>query len=197
MKTNKAKLILEKSIEQKVSVMRESNLNYLINYLAKNYHIQKILEIGTGCGYSSYHISRLESVKEIVTIEKSLIRFNIAQFFLSDIKKIKLINIDVNDFIRINTNKYDLILIDGPKKQVVSILEKCLMFINKNGACAIDNFFLKDVKNRFSIQKEKRLLKIIKANEDLQNYVNQIDKKRYNLFIDHSGDGLVIIELND
>lgn len=191
---NKELLIFNKSLEEKVAVMRESNLNYLLNFLKKHQYLKEILEIGTGCGYSSYCLSKLNSITKITTLEKDLKRFQIAQTFLSTISKIKVINIDAINFIETTKNKYDVIIIDGPKKHNLSILQKALTLINSNGICVIDNFYLKDLHSRYKNTKEKRLKTILENNNFLQNYVNHLDKKRYNLFIDTSGDGLVIIE---
>lgn len=189
----KSKKIFEISVKSKVSVMRTENLNFLLNYLRKHKFLKTILEIGTGCGYSTYQLSKLKNIKKIISIEKNKIRFKNAQFFLKKNKKIFLVNADVNNFKC--SEKYDVIILDGPKKHNDLLIDKFLPWINKNGICVIDNLYLNDIRNKYLIEKNKRYKGLIKSSDELQLKLINMNQKNYNVIIDKSGDGLAIIEI--
>ncbi|WP_027123970.1 O-methyltransferase [Mycoplasmoides pirum] len=196
MNKDKKESILKESQLNNVANMRKSNLDFLINFLENNNYLNTILEIGTGCGYSSYCLSEITSVKKITTIEKNIKRYEIAKKLLKNESKINILNKDANVFFNsTNINKYDVIILDGPKNKLIWYIERSFNFLNKNGICVVDNLFLKDIRKKQNEKFQKRYEKLIIKNNELQNYINLLDKKRYNIFVDESGDGLVIIQL--
>lgn len=186
------KELIRVSKENKVSVIRESNLIFLQNYLKNHSYLKKILEIGTGCGFSAFCLSLIDSIEKIDTVEKDLKRYEIAKYYLEKNPKINLFNTDVNSFETIS--KYDVIFLDGPKKIILNLIKKFKKNLNPKGIIIIDNFYLKDVRENYLETKAKRLKKIIESNDLLQQEIKNLDKKFYNLVIDSSGDGLAIIE---
>lgn len=184
--------LIEVSQENKVSVIRESNLIFLQNYFKTHPNLKTILEIGTGCGFSAYCFSLINSIKKIDTVEKNLARYQIARFYLEKNPKINLFNVDVNLF---ETNaKYDAIFLDGPKKIILNLIDKFKNNLNSKGVFIIDNFYLKDLREKYLKTNAERLKKIIESNDLLQEEIKNLNKKFYNLVIDSSGDGLAIIE---
>lgn len=184
--------LIEVSQENKVSVIRESNLIFLQNYFKTHPNLKTILEIGTGCGFSAYCFSLINSIKKIDTVEKNLARYQIARFYLEKNPKINLFNVDVNLFE--TSAKYDAIFLDGPKKIILNLIDKFKNNLNSKGVFIIDNFYLKDLREKYLKTNAVRLKKIIESNDLLQEEIKNLNKKFYNLVIDSSGDGLAIIE---
>lgn len=184
--------LIEVSQENKVSVIRESNLIFLQNYFKTHPNLKTILEIGTGCGFSAYCFSLINSIKKIDTVEKNLARYQIARFYLEKNPKINLFNVDVNLFE--TSAKYDAIFLDGPKKIILNLIDKFKNNLNSKGVFIIDNFYLKDLREKYLKTNAERLKKIIESNDLLQEEIKNLNKKFYNLVIDSSGDGLAIIE---
>lgn len=184
--------LIEVSQENKVSVIRESNLIFLQNYFKTHPNLKTILEIGTGCGFSAYCFSLINSIKKIDTVEKNLARYQIARFYLEKNAKINLFNVDVNLFE--TSAKYDAIFLDGPKKIILNLIDKFKNNLNSKGVFIIDNFYLKDLREKYLKTNAIRLKKIIESNDLLQEEIKNLNKKFYNLVIDSSGDGLAIIE---
>lgn len=184
--------LIEVSQENKVSVIRESNLIFLQNYFKTHPNLKTILEIGTGCGFSAYCFSLINSIKKIDTVEKNLARYQIARFYLEKNPKINLFNVDVNLFE--TSAKYDAIFLDGPKKIILNLIDKFKNNLNSKGVFIIDNFYLKDLREKYLKTNAERLKKIIESNDLLQEEIKNLNKKFYNLIIDSSGDGLAIIE---
>lgn len=184
--------LIEVSQENKVSVIRESNLIFLQNYFKTHPNLKTILEIGTGCGFSAYCFSLIKSIKKIDTVEKNLARYQIARFYLEKNPKINLFNVDVNLFE--TSAKYDAIFLDGPKKIILNLIDKFKNNLNSKGVFIIDNFYLKDLREKYLKTNAERLKKIIESNDLLQEEIKNLNKKFYNLIIDSSGDGLAIIE---
>lgn len=191
---NKDKQLKDASIRLKVEVIRKTNLDFIINYLnTQKPELQTILEIGTGCGYSAYQFSKLAQINQIVSLEKDNERFNTAQSMLHDINKIKLIH--TNAFTYVPDKLFDIIFIDGPKKNLSEYVDKFLTFVKKHGIVIIDNLYLNDIRQKFKQTQASRLVGLIEASNNLQLKLKSLDKKRYNLIIDSSGDGLAIIEV--
>lgn len=186
------KELIEVSKKNKVSIIRESNLIFLQNYLKNHSYLKKILEIGTGCGFSALCLSLISSIQKIDTVEKDLIKYEIAKYYLEKNPKISLFNADINLFE--TASKYDAIFLDGPKKKILNLIDKFKKNLNPKGIFIIDNFYLKDIREKYLKTKAERLKKIIESNDLLQQEIKNLSKKFYNLVIDSSGDGLAIIE---
>lgn len=123
--------------------------------LINKYKIKNILEIGTGLGFSSYFFAKNSFVEEIDTIEKNKEYFSYAQE-LDDTHKINYINLDLFEYR--TDKKYDLIFIDGPKRNQDKILEHVSEFLSNSGLIVIDNIFLNRVKEKNNKQSKKILL---------------------------------------
>ena len=110
--------------EEKVPIMMDDGLKFLIEYIAKN-KIQSVLEIGTAIGYSSIMMALSNPSLTITTIERDEKRYLEA---LKNIKKLKLedrITLIFNDALDVSlSEKYDLIFIDAAKAQSIKFFEK-------------------------------------------------------------------------
>ena len=125
--------------EEKVPIMMDDGLKFLIEYIAKN-KIQSVLEIGTAIGYSSIMMALSNPSLTITTIERDEKRYLEA---LKNIKKLKLedrITLIFNDALDVRlSEKYDLIFIDAAKAQSIKFFEKFEKNLNPSGTIITDN----------------------------------------------------------
>ena len=125
--------------EEKVPIMMDDGLKFLIEYIAKN-KIQSVLEIGTAIGYSSIMMALSNPSLTITTIERDEKRYLEA---LKNIKKLKLedrITLKFNDALDVSlSEKYDLIFIDAAKAQSIKFFEKFEKNLNPSGTIITDN----------------------------------------------------------
>ena len=125
--------------EEKVPIMMDDGLKFLIEYIAKN-KIQSVLEIGTAIGYSSIMMALSNPSLTITTIKQNKKRYLEA---LKNIKKVKLedrITLIFNDALDVSlSEKYDLIFIDAAKAQSIKFFEKFEKNLNPSGTIITDN----------------------------------------------------------
>lgn len=125
--------------EEKVPIMMDDGLKFLIEYIAKN-KIQSVLEIGTAIGYSSIMMALSNPSLTITTIERDEKRYLEA---LKNIKKLNLedrITLIFNDALDVSlSEKYDLIFIDAAKAQSIKFFEKFEKNLNTAGTIITDN----------------------------------------------------------
>ena len=125
--------------EEKVPIMMDDGLKFLIEYIAKN-KIQSVLEIGTAIGYSSIMMALSNPSLTITTIERDEKRYLEA---LKNIKKLKLedlITLIFNDALDVSlSEKYDLIFIDAAKAQSIKFYKKKKKNLNPSGTIITDN----------------------------------------------------------
>lgn len=141
---NLEKIIIDYSKQMKVASLRNKTLNLLLDIIDK-YKIKNILEIGTGVGYSSYSIIKKFSDVNIDTVEKSYDRYLLAKDFLSNFDNINVINEDC--FVFNSDKKYDLIIIDGPKRKQKELFNHLLNFSSSKTIFFIDNIKLEKIRN--------------------------------------------------
>lgn len=125
--------------EEKVPIMMDDGLKFLIEYIAKN-KIQSVLEIGTAIGYSSIMMALSNPSLTITTIERDEKRYLEA---LKNTKKLNLedrITLIFNDALDVSlSEKYDLIFIDAAKAQSIKFFEKFEKNLNPAGTIITDN----------------------------------------------------------
>ena len=161
--------------EEKVPIMMDDGLKFLIEYIAKN-KIQSVLEIGTAIGYSSIMMALSNPSLTITTIERDEKRYLEA---LKNIKKLKLedrITLIFNDALDVSlSEKYDLIFIDAAKAQSIKFFEKFEKNLNPSGTIITDNLKFhglvdKDVEEiesrnlRALVRKIKEYISFLKGN---------------------------------
>ena len=125
----------------KIPIIREKTAQLIFDFII-NKKYQSILEIGTAYGFSTLIWNQIDSIKLIVSVEKNFKNYTVASKFLTNKKKITLINDDAFNYLP-NKN-FDLIFIDGPKSHQDKLVEKYINYLNDNGIIVIDNLFLKN-----------------------------------------------------
>ena len=158
------------------------NLQFL-EFLILLYKPSKILEIGTFAGISTLKIAKAISKYDtnalITTVEKydkfaKIAKMNFQKNKLD--KFINLINDDASNFIRNNSDKYDLIFIDGHKEAYKEYFEILQHRINRKGLIIIDDIlFNGDVLNNKTISEKGKgvflLLQSIKQNKNFHKMI--------------------------
>ena len=113
-----------------------AKLLYLLGKIKK---VKNALEIGTGIGYSAIHLSL--SCKKVVSIDKDEINLEIARKLINknNLKTIKIIEGDALIEIPKLKDKFDLLFIDGTKREYLKYLKLALPKLNKNALIIADN----------------------------------------------------------
>lgn len=154
-------------LKNNIPIIRKKTAKFISNFiLNSNYEI--MLEIGTAYGFSANLFSKINSIKEIDTIEINKLNYDQALCFVKS-SKINFLNLDIFEFH--NNKKYDVIFIDGPKSNQEIILKNCLSKLNKNGVIFIDNLYLNKFKNKTINKISKNKLKLINKLEKFNSFL--------------------------
>jgi predicted O-methyltransferase YrrM len=148
------KELKQKCLNDNIPIIRDNTIDLIANLITSS-NYQSILELGTAYGYSAYLMSLIKNAN-ITTIEKDKKRYEIACNFLKHIKNIKTINDDI--FIYEPIQKFDFILVDGPKSNQEDIVKKYYEYLNKNGTMVIDNIYLKKISEKINLTPNQQKL---------------------------------------
>lgn len=186
----------ETAIKMQVPIIRDETKAF-IKYTMHLLKPKKILELGTAIAYSTLVIYKetKDYIEKLVTVENYPIRIkeakkNISKYF--DKNKIKLVEQDIDDFLRNNENdeKYDFIFLDAAKGQYIVWLPYIKQLMKKNSVLIADNIF-KDgeiLESRFLIDKRDRTIHK-RMREFLYTIMHDED---FNTQIFNLGDGLSV-----
>ena len=166
--------IKQKALSDKVPIMEDAGLNYVIAYLKDN-NLSSLLEIGTAVGYSSICFASSNPKLKIVTLEKDEQRHNIAK---ENIRLAKLEDqiaavladareYDLNDM-------FDVIFLDGPKAHNQQLFERYLKNLKAEGTVIVDNVYFHGFVDNPELLEKKRLKplvrKLAKFRDDMLNH---------------------------
>lgn len=122
-----------------VPIMNQEGISFLTEYIAKH-NIKTILEIGSAIGYSAIKMAQVNPDIKVVTIERDIVRYDLA---LENVKNFKLenqIKIIFGDALNTDiTGSYDLIFIDAAKSQYIKFFERYSPLISETGVIVSDN----------------------------------------------------------
>lgn len=181
--------------EEKVPIMQEEGIKYLIDYI-KNNNIKDILEIGTAIGYSSIMMALNNKDVKITTIEKDEKRYLEA---INNIKKASLedrIHLIFNDALTLNLEeKYDLIFIDAAKSKNKEIFEKYQYNLKDDGTIITDNMHFHGLifKDEYEI-KSKNLKGLLTKIKEYHKFLEINSQYKTNIL--NIGDGIAISTKN-
>ncbi|MCV3743813.1 class I SAM-dependent methyltransferase [Ureaplasma sp. ES3154-GEN] len=173
-----------------IPLMRDKTINYMINFL-NSHHYQSYLEIGTAYGYSALSILvHCSHIQKIVTLEKNPERFAIAQGYLQN-TLIQSFNTDCFNYTP--DQKYDVLVIDGPKGSQIKLFDQYIQYLNSNGVMFIDNLYLKAIRDLpIKTKNQNKLL------NKLDEFINYLKKQtKYVFEIIDIDDGLGIIQFKN
>ena len=182
----------EESKKKKLSPIVEPEVGRFLNFYIRSIQAQKVLELGTGIGYSTIWLA--EALKytngKLISLELDNDKYNLAK---ENIKKAGL-NTDLVELIlqdAINyidsliqfgiKEKFDLIFIDLEKTLYPDLVERCIKIVSLNGAIIADD----------TLFKPKGLRK--KVSDPVDKYNKQVfaDKRLYSSILP-IGDGLTL-----
>lgn len=164
--------IKRKALKDKIPIMEDEGIDYLVDFIKKNQY-KKILEIGTGVGYSALKMAKVDPEIQIISIEKDRERYqkafeNIIKMGLN--RQISVVNDDALKYDV--TGKYDLIFIDAAKSQYIKFFEIYSKHLKKDGAIVTDNLKFHGLvgsdKSKFSKNLRSLVTKIEQYNEFLK-----------------------------
>ena len=172
----------------------------LLSLLLERIKPKRILEIGTGYGYSSIFFATKRSDAEITTIEKSPKMAAKAEKYISEYVKdgrIEMIQGDAVDILpTLDASKpYDFVFIDASKSHYAEFFDLAEKLCAPGATVVCDNILMHgwiydpDIegayRNRTSAKRMKDFLKYIKERQDLTATYSS------------GGDGLAVIKLSE
>lgn len=182
--------------ENHVPIMDEQNLN-IFSLLLNLYKPKRILELGTGIGYSAlFMCNQEEAIQSIDSFEINEERFNQANFFINQSKyknKIFLRHDDFKPFVENNVFEngyYHLIYVDAAKGHYQKILDLLDEKLASGGIFIFDNIFINGWVVNLSYPNHRRKHFVLKMRSFLENIKN--NSKYQATFIPLS-DGMLIL----
>lgn len=173
--------------EHYVPIARKDLVAFICN-LIKEKGYKKVLECGSGIGYTSIQMALIEGV-HVDTFEYFIPRYevckeNVKDFNLED----KIFLSDKNILDAELDNDYDLIFIDGAKKHTVDLFLGLKDKMKDSGTIIVDNIDL-DVVNKIEIESKK--LKYQQIVKETKAYFENI--KDYKAIYMPIGDGIYVV----
>ena len=134
------------AIQQRIPIMDDASIHF-VRQLIRIVKPKKILEIGTGIGYSALMMHDAYPYSEILTIEKDSQRYEDAMRHIQAHQKendIHVINGDALDVLNQlpKGDPFDLVLIDASKGQYQRFFEHIEPYLSDTGIVISDNVFL-------------------------------------------------------
>jgi len=151
----------------------------LLNLLVNLKKPKKVLEIGTGIGYSTIWMARaLDECGKITTIELLPKRYEIA---LSNLKKagledrVKLINGDAREIISEIKDTYDIIFLDAAKGQYQEFFNISQTLLSPNGLLICDNVLINGWVIDLKYPERRKKTMVYRMRAFLENLKNEKD----------------------
>lgn len=155
---------------------------------------KKILEVGTAIGYSALRMAEALPNAKVVTIERDLERFQLAEEFINrsnnreQILLIKGDALEVEDIVS-EYASFDAIFIDAAKGQYKKFFEIYSKYLKKDGMIITDNVLFKGLVCETEIE-SKRTRNLVKKIDDFNQWL--MSHPDYFSVILPVGDGVAI-----
>ncbi|NLA33446.1 MAG: O-methyltransferase [Tenericutes bacterium] len=179
------------ALDNKVPIMLDESMDFMIDFITRN-NLNKVLEIGSGIGYSSIMMALANPNLKIVTIEKDEARYleaikNIKKFDLEN--RITLIYKDALET-KIE-DKFDLLFIDAAKAKNKDFFNRFEKNITEGKYIITDNISFHGYVDKDDNEIESKDLRnlVIK----IKDYINFLEEHdQYTTRFYKIGDGLSI-----
>lgn len=183
------KSIKKIALKMNVPIIKDDTLLYLINLLYIH-SPKKVLELGSGLGYSTYTISKYTSQNtEIVSVDLSIETINRCKDVLAIskyINKISWVHRDALDYLKNNTLNYDLYFIDALKSDYPNYFNVITSKAKGDYVIVFDNLYMDGKVKEKNNPNDKR-------GEIIDNFNRKLFlKHRKNFIFLPIGDGLGI-----
>lgn len=170
--------IEEYAKDNRVPIMMKDGIEYLCKFIKEN-NVKRILEIGSAIGYSSIKMALVNDDIEITTIEKDVLRYNVAVSNINKFNLDKRINIILGDALDTEIDsKYDLIFIDASKGNNINFFNKYKKNLSSCGIIVTDNLLfhglvrdeslIKTKNQRGIVRKIKQFIEFLDNNQEFE-----------------------------
>ncbi|MDR2047606.1 MAG: O-methyltransferase [Clostridiales bacterium] len=184
--------IKNRALDLSVPIIRDGGAE-ILTALLRERRCAKILEIGTGVGYSGALMLSAAKNASLVTVEIDGVFAELARSFFREAgleKRVRLIEGDATEAVLLMDGGFDFILLDGPKGQYERLRPYLVGLLNPGGIIFADNALFKGYVEDFYIRRKHRsIVKSLKA--FIENMRNDA---RFRTTLSDAGDGILIAE---
>ncbi|WP_283399864.1 O-methyltransferase [Desulfurobacterium pacificum] len=183
------------AVEEKVPILLPSAAA-LLELLIKLVKPEKILEIGTGIGYSTIVMAKAFPDAEILTVDSNLKRLKVAKEFFkkAGLKNVTVIHSDAFELIEdllAEGEKFDFIFVDSVKSEYPFFNFKIQALLSERGMAVFDNVLFRGYVCGKSYD-EKRYSRTVNL---LKLFLNQIKEyPDFSVTLLPLGDGFLILK---
>ncbi len=183
----------EIALSENIPIIEDEGLEFLSGFI-KEHTITKVLEIGSGIGYSAIGLALKNQNLKITTIEKDSLRYQKAQNHIELFQlglRIKLIN---GDALKVKLDEvFQLIFVDAAKSQTSRFINHFYDSLKAGGYLIVDNLnfhgFTKQYPNISNRNTRQLVGKIIRFKKEIV-----LDSRFEVLIKEDLGDGLAILK---
>lgn len=179
--------------ENGVPIMELAGIEAMLQLL-RIQNPKKILEVGTGIGYSALRMAYTLPNSKIITIERDRERYQLAEQYVMEAGKDSQIVIIKKDALEAESEvkmhaPFDAIFIDAAKGQYQRFFELYARYLNDDGVIVTDNVLFKGLVCESEIE-SKRLRNLVKKINDFNHWL--MNHPDYDTVILPVGDGIAI-----
>ncbi|ACV63588.1 O-methyltransferase family 3 [Desulfofarcimen acetoxidans DSM 771] len=167
---------MEKTAAEKVVPIVEPEVAQLLYWLALSHKCSRVLEIGTGIGYSTLWLAKavIPVGGKITTIEINKPRYDTAceNFRRAGlVENIELIFGDAREILFDLSGPYDLIFLDAAKGKYLEFLEKCVDILQPGGILAAEDVFMRGMVISGEIDKRRNKTAVSRLKDYLERII--------------------------
>lgn len=181
------------AVEKYIPVLKECTANILKEWLEKT-KPKFILEIGTSIGTSGIFSLSVAKNAYLVSIEKNqqvflMARENFRELGLLD--RVNLVLGDCFEVLMLLDDKFDFVILDGPKGHNMELLDLVFPLLNNGGIIFVDNInYHNKIKASGVVPHKHRT--IVKSMREFIGYIK--NSKDMNVCFYDDGDGIAVIQ---
>lgn len=174
--------LLTKTSERKKAVSSVIVQPLLVYNYCKKYEVENFFEIGTGRGSTSYIVSLLPCVKNIITIDK--IPFDKKRDTFMNFIPVKMSNREFNNLIPYHTKNKIQFLNCTTEDLNLKTYKNLFDFVYLDGNCKVDDVVKNDFKVAEKLLREDGVILVNNygPNTALTHYIDQLRKTRSDLY---------------
>lgn len=171
--------LYHKALELNIPII-EPEVTSFLSFLLTMTKPKKILEIGTGIGYSTSFFATACPQSSIITIEKNQERASMAEEVFKRFSNIELLNTDAVDALNtmiFEKQSFDFIFIDAAKSHYNEYFKLADMILKRNGIIVCDNIlfhgYICEPNSEFEVKKHRQIIRNLKKfNTELKRNKN-------------------------
>lgn len=192
MKEKDLKKIHDSARENKVPIMLDDGMEFLLDYIRQHEGIRDILEVGTAVGYSAIRMASLRWDMRIDTLEVNEDMYRQA---VENIRKEGLearIHVHLIDAAEFETDRiYDLIFIDAAKSQYRRYQEHFLKNAREGTVFIYDNLNFHGIVDDNALSKNRSTIQMMHKIKKFRDHLLK-DDRFDTVFHSNTGDGVAV-----